>query len=181
MDINNIISLLKDFGYPFLFLWSILEGEIGLMLAGWLSSDNIFQIQKVIFIAISGAMIGDVIVFMIGRFYKQKTLNWLNKNQQKKDKILKLIDKYGIFLIFFERFIYGTHIPVLLSLGISDYKFSKWLIFDIIGVILWAVSFISIGYFFGNEVIDTILLLQKQILIFIIVIFSIIILKKGYF
>ena len=170
MVLNDIISLLKDVGYPFLFIWSVLEGEIGLMLAGWLSTEEVFEVKKVILIAISGAMIGDLIVFMLGRFYQVKANEWLNKNKDKKDKINLWISKYGVFLIIFERFIYGTHIPVLLTFGVSGYKFKKWIIFDFIGVVAWACTFVSIGYFFGNDVVENILFFQKQVLVLVLII-----------
>jgi len=178
MVLNDIISLLKDVGYPFLFMWSILEGEVGLMLAGWLSTQHVFEISKVLILGISGALIGDFIVFMIGRLYRTKAQIWLDKNQEKKEKINIWIEKYGDFLIIFERFIYGTHIPLLLTFGVSQYNFKKWFLLDILGVCLWAISFISIGYFFGNDVIDTILFFQKQILVIILIIIGFIFLKK---
>ena len=163
----DIINLLKEIGYPFLFLWSIFEGEIGLILAGWLSSENIFEFQKVIFISLSGAMMGDIVVFSIGRFYSTRAKTLIDEN--KKIKIQKWIKKYGVFLLVFERFIYGTHIPVLLTFGFSKYDIKKWIIFDFIGVVLWALTFTFIGYFFGKNVIETILFFQKQILIVILV------------
>jgi membrane protein DedA with SNARE-associated domain len=178
MVINDTINLLKEFGYPFLFVWSILEGEIGLILAGWLSQKEIFSLIKVIFITISGAMIGDIIVFFIGKFYSKKANIWLNKNPQKKERLSKWIDKYGGLLILFERFIYGTHIPLLLTFGISGYDTKKWLILDIIGVIVWSLVFVSIGYFFGDSMIETILFFQKQLLILVLIILGVIFLKK---
>lgn len=170
---NDLINLLKDIGYPFLFIWSVFEGEIGLMLAGWLSSEKIFLLKNVILIGISGAMIGDFIVFMIGRIFKEKANNYLEK-KQKKEMINRWIEKYGVFIIVFERFIYGTHIPILLTFGISKIGFFKWFVFDIIGVVLWAITFSLIGFYFGNDVIDFVMYIQKEILVVIGIILVII-------
>ena len=173
---NDLISVLKDVGYPFLFLWSVLEGELGLMLAGWLSTEKVFIIKNVVLIGISGAMIGDLTVFLVGRIFKDKANQFLEK-KHKKELINRWIDKYGIFVIVFERFIYGTHIPVLLTLGISKINFFKWFMFDIIGVVLWATTFSLIGFYFGNDVIDFVMFIQKQILVVIGIIFVIIYLR----
>ena len=174
---NDAINLLKEIGYPFLFIWSILEGEIGLMLAGWLSSNNIFEFKKVLLIAISGAMIGDIIVFSIGKLYSKQAKEWLNKNTNK-EKLEMLVQKYSIFLIIFERFIYGTHIPLLLIFGISGYNFKKWLLLDFIGIMLWAIGFVSIGYFFGQDVIESVMFFQKELLILFLIVIVIVIIKK---
>jgi membrane protein DedA with SNARE-associated domain len=109
------IHLLLNHGYIALFIWSIFEGEIGLMLAGWLVSQNkIFTYENIIIIAMIDALIGDTITFTIGRFFKKFALSWLNKHPDKKKLAENLIRQYGAFVIIFERFIYGTHIPVML-------------------------------------------------------------------
>jgi membrane protein DedA with SNARE-associated domain len=153
-------------GYSALFIWSILEGEIGLILAGWLSSQHlVFDYRYVILTAIGGAAIGDMIPFLTGKLFKKTANKWLNRYPEKKEKIKKWIKKWGPLVIIFERFVYGTHIPVLLTFGLLDYRFSKFLFFDIIGIILWSFTFVSIGYYFGQNTVYLILLIQKNIVI----------------
>ncbi len=115
-------------GYGALFVWSVLEGEIGLMLAGWLASQHIvFTYSKVIIVAICGALIGDFFTFSVGRLFEKRALAWLQQHPKKKEQVDYLLKKYGEIVIVFERFIYGTHIPVLLSLGMSGYPLWKFL------------------------------------------------------
>ncbi|BCD61970.1 lipoprotein B [Nitratiruptor sp. YY08-26] len=159
------ISLLLAHGYIALFIWSILEGEIGLMLAGWLAHQGkVFTFEKIIIIASIGALIGDTFTFSVGRFFRKRALAWLNTHPQKKDIAQKLIKNYGSFVIIFERFIYGTHIPVMLTLGMSGYSYVKFYIYEIIGVFLWAVTFTSIGFYLGDTAIQIVVLLQKKLL-----------------
>ncbi len=159
------LHLLLTHGYAALFIWSILEGEIGLMLAGWLAKHHeIFTYDKVIFVAIIGALIGDSITFTFGRLFKQRAQAWLDAHPAQKQKALSWLHKYGAYIIIFERFIYGTHIPVLLTIGMSGFSVLRFYLFDIIGVILWALTFTSIGYFFGDSAIQLILFIQKDLL-----------------
>ncbi len=72
--------------------------------------------------------------------------------------------KQGAVVIIFERFIYETHIPLLLAISISRYPYFKFLFYDIIGVILWAIGFVSLGYFFGQNAITLVMLMQKYII-----------------
>lgn len=159
------IHLLLTYGYTALFIWSLLEGEIGLMLTGWLASDKqYFTYEHIIYIAIAGALIGDHLVYITGRFFAPKAKVWLKAYEEKRVKIQRWFRKYGALVIVFERFIYGTHIPALLTVGISEYPYLKFLFFDIIGTILWAFTFVSVGYYLGDSAIQLILFIQKNIL-----------------
>jgi len=175
-----LIHLLLTHGYLALFLWSILEGEIGLMMAGWLASKNeVFSYPTVALVAISGAVIGDHLLYGLGRFFAPKAKRWLRKYEKKRVLIQRWLHKYGALLVVFERFIYGTHIPALLSLGISKFPYLKFLLFDLVGIVLWVVTFVSVGFYFGHSSIELILFVQKNILWVIFVIGFFILYKKA--
>lgn len=173
------VHLLLAHGYLALFLWSVLEGEIGLMLAGWLASKHmVFEYDKVVMTAIAGAFIGDMITFSFGKLFEKRAKRWLEKDPKRKRMARDLIRRWGALVIVFERFVYGTHIPVLLTLSMGGYPFIKFLFFDIIGVVLWAFSFVSIGYFFGQSAIDLILLIQKNIFATVFILLVLLLLFK---
>jgi len=162
------IKLLLTYGYFALFIWSILEGEIGLMLSGFLASEGkVFSFTNIIIVASIGAFIGDNILFLLGRFFAPKVKVWLIKYKEKRIIIQHYFRKYGASIIVFERFIYGTHIPALLIVGLSKYPYLKFLLFDIVGIFLWALIFTALGYYFGNDAIDIIIFIQKNFLVFI--------------
>ena len=69
------VHLLMTHGYAALFVWSVLEGEIGLMLAGWLASEHkVFTYSDAVMVAMAGAAIGDLLVFMAGRLFEKRAL-----------------------------------------------------------------------------------------------------------
>lgn len=160
------IKLLVSYGYFALFIWSILEGEIGLMLSGFLASKGeVFHFSDIVIVASIGAFIGDNTLFLLGRYFAPKAKIWLIKYKEKRILIQRYFRKYGSFVIVFERFIYGTHIPALLIVGLSRYPYGKFLLFDCIGILLWAAVFTSIGYYFGDTAIDIIIFIQKNLLV----------------
>jgi membrane protein DedA with SNARE-associated domain len=176
------VHLLLMHGYAALFVWSVLEGEIGLMLAGWLASEHrVFTYSDVIMVAMAGAVLGDLLVFMAGRLFEKRALAWLDAHPDKKRMALAWLRKWGPFVIVFERFVYGTHIPVLLTIGMSGYRFAKFLFFDILGIVLWAFTFVSIGYFFGHNAIDLILFAQKNlfVVLFFLLLFTLILFSQN--
>ena len=163
--------LIEHFSYSILFIWSLFEGEIGLTLGGYLSKDGDFTFFKVVLIAIVGAFISDISVFLIGKYADKQVEKWLNNYKDRLQLIKIWFKKNVIWLILFERFIYGTHIPSLLFIGMSGYSFFKFLFFDILGIIIWAITFTTLGYYFGEEVIDVIMLLQQHLSVVFILLF----------
>jgi membrane protein DedA with SNARE-associated domain len=175
------IQLLLEHGYTALFLWSILEGEIGLMLAGWLASmHRVFDYSQVIAVAIAGAFVGDLLVFLAGRLFRRPVARWLEAHPTRQEKARGWLRRWGPYVIVFERFIYGTHIPVLLTLGMSGYGFLRFLLFDLIGIVLWAFTFVTVGYTFGQHVIQLILFAQKNLLLvlFLLLLFFVLLSRR---
>jgi len=164
---------LLHYKYLALFIWSYFEGEIGLMLAGLLIKEGVFDAKITFLVAVSGALLGDLTTFSIGKIFEKKALLMLSKEKRYKAK--RWIDRWGEYVLIFERFIYGTHIPVLLFFGSMNYSYAKFFLYDIIGVVLWALSFLSIGYLFGQSAIDTFLLFRNHIPAFILTLLFIVI------
>jgi len=157
--------LISHFSYTILFFWSFLEGEIGLALAGFMIEKGKFDFPTVFIITFSGAMIGDLLLFTTGRLFKKKTEALLHRYDKKLQRVEKWFRRFGGLIVVFERFIYGTHIPALLMLGVSGFSFWKFFLLEIIGVALWSVTFTSLGYYFGQTVIDLLSFTQRHLTI----------------
>jgi len=161
---------IEHFSYGILFLWSFLEGEIGLTLAGYMVEQGKFDFTTVLLIAITGAFISDTVLFLSGHLFKAKTEMLLQKYEHKMQRIEKWFLRFGSWIVVFERFIYGTHIPALLMLGVSGFNFWKFLFLEVIGVVLWAVTFTTLGYYFGQTVIDILTFVQRHLTVAILAI-----------
>ena len=61
----------EKWGYVILFFWSILEGELGLIFAGFAAHDGKLNLALTIFVAGIGGFVGDQIYFYIGRYNKK--------------------------------------------------------------------------------------------------------------
>ncbi len=168
----------EHLSYPILFIWSILEGEIGLTLGGLLSKEGVLQFEYVVVIATAGAFIGDLSVFLVGRLFSKKVDTWFASKKEQIDSVRNSFAKYGSWLIFFERYLYGAHIPTLLIIGSSKYTFLKFLLLDIIAVFVWALTFVTLGYTFDKEFIALLNLASKYMSAFVILVLFLFILKK---
>lgn len=161
--------IIAHFSYGVLFVWSIFEGEIGLTIAGFLSRQNSLYFPYVLAIAITGAVIGDTALYLIGRFSKSRAETWLKRYEARLRRIEGWFRRYGGWVIVFERFIYGTHIPSLLLIGMSRFGFWRFLVLDIVGIVMWAVTFTWLGYTFGQTVIDIMAVVQRHLSVLILV------------
>ena len=169
----------QHLNYPILFIWSILEGEIGLTLGGLLCKEGVLRFEYVVAIATAGAFIGDLSVFLIGRFFSRKVDVWFVSKKEQIDGVRDSFAKYGSLLIFFERYLYGAHIPTLLIIGSSKYSFLKFVFLDILAVFVWAITFVTLGYTFDKEFIALLNLISKYMSAFVILLIFIFVLKKA--
>jgi membrane protein DedA with SNARE-associated domain len=67
----------------------------------------------------------------------------------------------------------------MLTFGMMGYSYIKFFIYEIIGTFLWAITFTSIGYYFGNKAIELIILIQKDLVAFLFLVFIIVFFIKN--
>jgi len=170
--------IFSHFSYPILFIWSLLEGETGLVLGGFLSKQGKLDFYYVVLIAFCGAIISDTLLYLLGRFYQAKANYLLHKYQSQIEKVNKWVLHYGGWVVIFDRFIYGTHIPTMILLGMSGFSFKKFLFFEIISVSIWVLTYILIGYFLGDYAISLFNLIVQNFSFFIVLFFIVYFLIK---
>lgn len=151
---HNMLELLKSYGYIILFCWSILEGEMGLIMAGILSHTGDMFWPMAVFVAGLGGFAGDQIYFYIGRFNKGFIQRKLY-NQRRKFAIAHLLlKKYGWPIIFVQRYMYGMRTVIPMSIGITKYSARKFAFINLISAFIWAAVTILPAYLLGEEILQ---------------------------
>ena len=99
------------------------------------------------------AIIGDMVNYSFGRWmaprlFKTYEARWLNKKHL--DKTQEFYEKHGGKTIILARFmpIIRTYAPFVA--GLSGMRYAYFFMFNVVGGITWVVSFLVLGYFFGN-------------------------------
>jgi membrane-associated protein len=163
----HLAEIIRDYGFwTYLILFAIIFAETGFVVTPFLPGDSlIFAAATLaalhpdvlnpvfIFLLLSfAAIIGDSVNYAIGhaigprvfredvRFLKREYL----------DRTHEFFEKYGGNTIILARFmpIVRTFAPFVAGVGAMTY--GKFLLFNIIGGILWVGLFTVLGYFFGN-------------------------------
>jgi membrane protein DedA with SNARE-associated domain len=142
---------LTTYGYGVLFVWTFLEGEAGLILAGFLAFQGYLDIGGVMLTALGGAFAGDQFYFYLGRWKGPWLLKAFTLIARKFRKALRLIERYGTFVAFVSRYTYGFRIILPIILGMTTFPARRFLWLNLCSASLWAVVFSLAGYFFGKS------------------------------
>ncbi|MEA3498613.1 MAG: DedA family protein [Campylobacterota bacterium] len=149
---DKFIYLMKEYGYIILFAWSILEGEMGLIMGGLLCHTGDMWLPLAIFIAGLGGFVGDQIYFYIGR-YNKKHVHKTFKGQRRKFALAHLLlKKYGWPIIFVQRYMYGMRTVIPISIGLTRYDAKTFAFINLLSAWAWAALTIVPVWYFGEEI-----------------------------
>ena len=145
------LEWLKEYGYIVLFGWSILEGEMGLVMAGIMAHTGDMNIVIAIIVGALGGFVGDQIYFYIGRYNKKYIHDKLRSQRRKFAIAHLLLKKYGWPLIFVQRYMYGMRTVIPLAIGITKYSARDFAIINLISAFFWASLTIIPAFYFGEQ------------------------------
>lgn len=150
MSIETLTELVKNYGYLAVLIGTFFEGETILLLGGFAAHMGFLELPWVIASAIAGSFSGDQLYFYIGRHYGPriiaKRLSW----QQGAEKVYKHLHRHKNLLILSFRFFYGFRNVTPFAVGAANISRSRFFILNLIGAIVWAISFGYAGYLFGE-------------------------------
>lgn len=149
MDITHLI---EQYGYVALFLGCLAEGETFTLLGGVAAHEGLLHYGLVILVAMAGGILGDTALFFLGRYYGANILKKFKKHQKQIDKANRLIRKKPVLFVIGVRFMYGLRIIGPIIIGSSRLKPQKFMLLNVIGAMLWAVIFVSLGYVGGQVI-----------------------------
>jgi membrane protein DedA with SNARE-associated domain len=145
------LEWLKEYGYIVLFAWSILEGELGLVMAGIMSHTGDMNLFAAILVGAFGGFVGDQIYFYIGRYNKKYIHDKLRSQRRKFAIAHLLLKKYGWPLIFVQRYMYGMRTVIPMAIGLTKYSGRQFAIINMVSALFWAALTIIPAYYFGEQ------------------------------
>jgi membrane protein DedA with SNARE-associated domain len=107
-------------------------------------------------VAFVAAVIGDNIGFAIGHFGGRALAlrfgRYVFLTEERLDKAERFFDRRGSIVITFARFVEGLRQANGIIAGITGMHWLRFLIFNAIGAVLWVGTWVTIGYFAGNNI-----------------------------
>jgi membrane protein DedA with SNARE-associated domain len=144
--------LLQKFGYLAVFVGTFLEGETILVMGGFFAERGYLTLPFVILTACAGAYAGHVFWFWLGRTQGVRILDRFPKMKRHFGKGIRLFERYGAPAIFITQWLYGLRITCAVIIGISKVSTIKFLLYEALTCIVWAIIIGTAGFYFGRAV-----------------------------
>lgn len=149
-------EFISEYGYLAVFIGTIIEGESILLLAGFSAHRGYLALPLVIVLAAAGGALGDFLVFMAGRRYGASLLQRHPKWRPGVKRVTDIIHRREVAAIIGVRFMYGLRIAGPLAIGMSAVPIWRFVVYNVVGALLWATIITGAGYVFGHAI-ETIL------------------------
>jgi membrane protein DedA with SNARE-associated domain len=132
-----------------------IPGETSILIGGALSARGELDLPLVWLFAASGAIIGDNIGYLIGRFLLRKILTGTGRLAHRLERSVERSEvffrRHGGKTVFFGRWLPVLRVTAAWMAGASHMEWRKFAIFNALGGIGWAVTISSLGYVAGRS------------------------------
>ena len=163
----DLATLIQTVGYLGVFAIVFVEsgllvgfffpGDSLLFTAGFLASQNILDIRLLIVGCFISAVAGDSVGYYIGQKFGRKLFTredsiWFHKKHL--ERAQNYYEKHGGKTIILARFMpfIRTFAPVVAGIGVMKYR--RFVMFNLIGGILWTICIPLAGYYLGSLIPD---------------------------
>jgi membrane-associated protein len=156
---DHLLAALSVYGLPLLFSLILVASAgiplpVTLLLVAAGSFVELGELSgwRVIVLASCGAVAGDQIGYCLGRWGSKRIPGWLISEAKLKQAEQAAVRWSGAS-VFFSRWLLTPLGPCInLSSGISSYSWTRFLVWDIAGNVLWVGLYVTIGRIFSDRV-----------------------------
>jgi membrane-associated protein len=149
---TNLILFLIVFAETGLVVTPFLPGDSLLFAAGTFAALGALDVRLLLVLLVAAAIIGDTVNYWVGAWIGPRAFSgrvrWLRKDYL--DRTRAFYEKHGGKTIIIARFIpiIRTFAPFVAGVGAMSY--GKFLLYNVVGAVLWVGLFVLGGFFFGN-------------------------------
>ncbi|MGL4760912.1 MAG: DedA family protein [Sarcina sp.] len=166
MDVSMIITSLSHIaikmGYIGVFFFMLIEyasipipSELILPFFGISAAQGITSLPIIIIVSTVAAVLGSIICYYIGFYGGAALINWVKQKFPSTDpyfdKLAVWFTKYGKQSILVARVLPVIRTYVSLIAGAERIRFIPFTIYSTIGILIWNLILIFLGYFVGNN------------------------------
>ncbi|WP_234572143.1 VTT domain-containing protein [Rhodohalobacter sp. 614A] len=139
-------------------LISLISEDLACIAGGLLVASGIIDFWFAVLGACIGVLGADVILYFLGKWIGNPILQWIPFRWFiKEEDIVRAEQMYrmrGVEIIFATRFLPGTRLPVYLVSGMIRVKFSFFLLYFVISMMIWAPLLVGISALIGQPMIS---------------------------
>ena len=150
MDIDTLI---QDYGYAAVFFASMMEGEMVQLSGGIAVRAGLLQWPWVVLVGALGTFLATQVWFLGGKYASDRVLKARPTLAPRVERARALLDRYGILLFVFYRFLYGLRTVVPLAIGMSGVSTARFMVIDALSWLVWFTAMSVLGYLLGEQAI----------------------------
>jgi len=142
---------LREFGLWAVFFFVMIEGDLTLLIAGFMARTGLFPLTDVLIVAISGGVASDLIAYALGRMLRSRART-LRFYMRAKPRIERLLRRFGGFSLFLVKYTYGLRTATAVFCGLAHFGFTRFAPLTLLSCIVWAFALTGAGYVFADSV-----------------------------
>ncbi|MBI4489394.1 MAG: DedA family protein [Deltaproteobacteria bacterium] len=166
---KEILLALESHGYGVVFVGLTLDmmglpfpGEIVLLWAGFLIFLGVLEFPYVVLLATAAVLIGESFTYSLGRlvgergekrlveFYCRWTACTLG-SAHCMEKTEGYLQRFRSWSLLFAKFLFGVRAFICPAAGMLKISYRKFLLFDLLGTIIWSSTFTFLGFMLGAQ------------------------------
>jgi membrane protein DedA with SNARE-associated domain len=166
-----LVEIFRDHPYPAVAIVFLLCGiglplpeELVLITAGFVCHTGVADLEWMIATCILAILVGDMLPFYLGRTFGARLLRirWMRImiNPRRLDAFDRWFRKRGDLVIFIARFIAGIRVVAYFIAGTMKMTWRRFLLLDLLGILITAPTLVYVGYVSGNLIQDVIAKVQ---------------------
>lgn len=160
---DSLLSAVLIHGYPALAI-TLFLGAVGApvptglstMVAGSLASEGYLSWQWLFVLAVCASALGDLVGYGLGRTmggaFLERRGRWFGYTPANRARVERIFVRWGAVAVLLTRTL-ASHLSSVVSLlaGVSRFHLVSFLVFTIIGRILWTAAYFGLGYLVGTQ------------------------------
>ena len=138
------------YGYLFVFLGTLFEGDATLLTAAFLAHRGYFHFSWVLLIAGVTTFCANQVFYSIARRSGSTWLKNVGPHGPKMGKIIALSKKHSGLMMIASRFLIGFRTLIPAVCGVTGMRAGRFILWNIAGAVIWTATFGWAGYLGGE-------------------------------
>ena len=177
----NILAqnFIEQYGLISIFLVVMLEyanfplpSEIVLPFVGLMIAQGNINFSLAVIVSILGGIIGCITNYLIGLYFGKPVLKYMIKKYPKTQNSIKTsmwwINKYGKISVMLARVVPVARTVISIPAGIGKMNLSIFVLYSTIGISIWNMVLIYLGYILGNNLTEIVNIIKNYSLIVVL-------------
>ena len=154
MNLESLSDLMWTFGLPAIFVLTMVEGDLTLLLAGVLAHGLAFgdySFGQVLIAGTLGGVASDQFAYWLGRGTRSRVQDY-RFYRAARPRLESLTEKFGALSIFVSKYTYGLRWASCAFYGVSHMPYLRFLLLSFASCFVWVLSLTATGFFFHSAI-----------------------------